>query len=94
MLRSRFRRSSLETPLAAIAAPGGTVKGSEVGHSSEATDLAVTPSCLDCGLCAALLWPGHSHHSLHKPTAGERRREAVAKKWKEASEELLNLCKQ
>lgn len=94
MLRSRFRRSSLETPLAAIAAPGGIMKGSEVGYSSKTADLTVTLCCSDCGSCAALFWSGLSHHSLYKPATGERSREAVAKKWKEAREQLLNLHKQ
>lgn len=48
MLRSRFRRSSPRTPLAAIAAPGGTTGGSEVGHSSESPDLTVTLRWPDC----------------------------------------------
>lgn len=48
MLRSRFKRSSLRTPLAAIAAPGGTMGGSEVSYSSKTADLALTLRWPDC----------------------------------------------
>lgn len=91
MLRSRFRRSSFGTPLAAIAAPGGTMKGSEVGHSSETADLAVTlwwPDCVQLSSGVGFLITPFINLREEKRGGG------VAKKWKDAQEELLSLRKQ
>ena len=92
MLRSRFRRSSFGTPLAAIAAPGGTMKGSEVGHSSETVDLSVTlcwPDCVQlCSVLGFLIAPFIDLWEEKEVGGG-----GVAKKWKDAWEELLNLRK-
>lgn len=93
MLRSRFKRSSLRTPLAAIAVPGGTMGG--VRGQLQFKNCWPRFDSVLTWLCAALLWPGLSHCSLYKPARGERRGEVgVAKKWKEAGVELLNLCTQ
>lgn len=54
MLRSRFRRSSFRAPLAAIAAPGGTVEGVG-GHTQFRNCWPYRDSALT-RLCAALLW--------------------------------------
>lgn len=91
MLRSRFRRSSFGIPLAAITLPGGTMMGSEVGHSSETADLAVSlcwPDCVQLSSGLGFLIP-----ALNKPVRGESGC-GTTKKWKEAREELLNLLKQ